>query len=93
VTAHEPTRCGCPGPYNTIAREGTCPTCGVEGPAHERALLRALASGRAQVAHEASDYEGSRQGYETGLQEGRRQALEALIERNPRGHEIELEAG
>ena len=40
----EPTRCGCPGPDNTISKEGACDRCGVEGPDRQRALMEALAA-------------------------------------------------
>jgi hypothetical protein len=95
----EPARCGCPGPYNTIAKEGVCDRCGVEGPDHHRALERAFASGRFKAAIAEGRQQGRQEGYRRGVEVGRRQAVEALaereVERRPfeREKEHEMEIG
>jgi hypothetical protein len=78
VAEHEATRCGCPGPSNVIARQGMCPSCGIEGPDHQMALMRAFAAGRYQAAVSEGRFQGQRQGYERGVEVGRREAVEAL---------------
>ena len=93
----EPTRCGCQGPYNTIARDGACMTCGVEGPARQQALREALASRNPKPLMADAREAGRAAGFRQGLQAGRLQAVEALAEREvearPRPFEHEMEIG
>lgn len=93
--ATEPTRCGCPGPYNTISSQGACDRCGVEGPLRRQAVREALASGRYRLAAEIGRAHGRQAGYGAGVEEGRRQAIEALLEREvgrrPKARERELD--
>lgn len=93
----EPTRCECPGPSNTISHEGMCPTCGVVGPDRERAVREALAAGRHRLAAEIGREQGRQTGFAAGVQEGRRQAIEARLQQElsarPKALDYELEAG
>jgi hypothetical protein len=90
------THCGCPGP-NTIAREGMCPSCGFEGPDHQRALLRAVASRGAEAAREHGRAEGLWRGYQLGIERGRNEIeAEREVEQRPfraEHDDYELEAG
>ena len=95
---HEPTRCGCPGPSNTISRQGMCQTCGIEGPDHKAAVRDALASGRIRVAYEAGKSDGHGHAYGEALRAARLELIEARLaaelERRPKApdYDMELEA-
>lgn len=97
MTAPEPTRCGCPPPHNTMARQGSCDRCGVRGPDHDRAVREALASGRISVAVEAGREQGRRQAYQEALRAARLELIEARLaqelERRPFVPDHELELG
>jgi hypothetical protein len=88
--AAEPTRCQCPG-APTMARNGACTTCGVEGPDHQRALQEALAARNPRPLMAQARESGRSEGYRQGLQAGRLQAVEALAERELRPFEHEME--
>lgn len=94
---HEPTRCGCPGPSNTISRQGSCDRCGVAGPDHRAAVRDALASGRIHVAFEAGKSAGRDATYDEALRAARLELIEARVqqelERRPFVPDHELEAG
>jgi hypothetical protein len=91
-------RCKCPGP-NDVSPRGECPSCGYVGTLREAAIRSALASGRHQLAREIGRQEGRKAGLNQGIQIGRREAIEALaereVERDPKAPEpdYELEAG
>jgi hypothetical protein len=87
----EPTRCGCPGPNNTISRQGMCPTCGVEGPDHQRVLREHLAAGNPRPMLDRARAEGRQRGYALGLKVGRLEAVEALAEREASFREPEYD--
>lgn len=93
----EPARCGCPGPNNTISRQGSCQTCGVEGPDHKAAVRDALAAGRIRVAYEAGKSAGRDATYDEALRAARQELIEARVERElekrPFVPDHELEAG
>ena len=75
------TNCGCPGPFNTIGSAGMCPSCGVEGPEHQRVLQEHLAAGNAQPLIDRARAEGEKGGYQLGRMAGRLEVIEALAER------------
>jgi hypothetical protein len=89
--ATEPTRCGCPGPYNVIARDGACTTCGIEGPDRSHALRDALASKNPKPLMAEAREAGRREGYRRGVEAGRLQAVEALAEREVEQRPFERE--
>lgn len=97
---HGPTHCNCPVPGGkaTIAPQGMCERCGIEGPDHQRALQEALAAGRSKAALEEGRFEGQRQGYYAGILEGRQQMLDALVRREldtppgPGDYDLEMDA-
>lgn len=99
---NEPTRCGCPGPANVISYQGMCPSCGVEGPDHQRVLQEHLASGNPQPMVDRARDEGRREGWklglERGVQVGKVQLEDELHplhqpERRPFVRDVEFEAG
>ena len=94
---HEPARCGCPGPSNTISRQGSCRTCGVEGPDHRAAVRDALAAGRIRVAYEAGKSAGRDATYDEALRAARLELIEASVQeelaQRPFFPDRELEAG
>ena len=77
----EPTRCGCPG-HNVISSQGMCPSCGVEGPNHQRVLHEHLAAGNPQPlldrARSEGRLEGWQLGHERGIEVGRAQLEDEL---------------
>jgi hypothetical protein len=69
-----------------------CTTCGVEGPRHQTALQESLAARNPKPLMAKAREAGRHEGLLNGVQIGRRQAVEALAEREVVVRRREVEA-